>query len=75
MRQSISKPPDWRGWPVERLERGWLRKQPSREGVLKQESSWSDSRTIAQSVASGGECQPSTLSPRTDVTNPLLPNL
>ena len=32
---------------MERLERGWLRKQPSREGVLKQEGSWSDSRTLA----------------------------
>ncbi|ADE13476.1 hypothetical protein Nhal_0276 [Nitrosococcus halophilus Nc 4] len=51
-RRSISKPPGWRGWPLERLERGRQQALSPREGVLNEESSWSDPTTLARQ---GGE--------------------
>ena len=40
---------------MERLERGWLRKQPSREGVLNQETYWVTNRNPRRSRRGG--CQ------------------
>ena len=41
---------------MERPERGWLRKQPSREGVLKQEAYWETNRNPLPSGRGGRQC-------------------